>query len=268
MMVRGGRMPFDWYAATIPESVSDCMRELSEQYDDDFVPDKPVSPYKEAAKHSETGIRIMHGGCNPLPFLFATGTDAPEAAEFIRRTYPTHRVSRADVAHDFRGEGGFDAVRSILDPIARKAGASVTFIGDPSPDQTTGRTLYYGSAKSDVRICVYEKGLLERSRGSQSAPESWYRVELRVRPRKERKAITARLSASQLWGMSRWTSEAAPLVLGHSVAFHPDTTLRRSSADRAVHHMLRQYARSLRGFVDRHGREMLDDAITSALDHG
>lgn len=259
-------MQFDYYAASIPSSLSHCKNNIISFFPGELAAEKPVKPFTHGLRHLDRGFRLYHGGCNPLPFFVASGADAVAGAEFVRSVYPAHRVSRADVAYDFAEPGGFDRVIRLLDPIARAAGVAVTFMGDPAPGQRTGRTMYYGSPKSDVRLCIYEKGLHERSRGSQSASEHWCRVELRVRPRKERKSLTADLKAAEMWGLARWTAKAAEQLIGSAPEYVPDPSIRQSAADKAVAHMLRQYARALRAYVDQHGRETLDKGITAALD--
>lgn len=258
-------MRFDYYAATIPAAVTHCHSEILKEFPGALLNDKPVKPYTHGVRHLEHGFRVYHGGINPHPFFVASGEESQRAAEFVRRVYPSHRVARADVAADYIEPGGFDRVVRILDPIARAAGVSVTFIGDPSPTQTAGRTYYYGSASSDVRICVYEKGLHQRSLGFQNVPADWFRVELRVRPRKERKSITAGLKADEMWGLSRWSLKAAEHVLGVSAPYEPDVSMRESTTEKAVAHMIHQYRRALQAFVAQYGRETLDQRITEAL---
>lgn len=258
-------MQFDYYAATLPCSLSHCKSSILSSFPGVFLDEKPVRPYSHGLLHPDRGFRVYHGGTNPLPFFVSTGSDAEAGADFVRQHYPEHRVSRADVAHDFVSPGGFDRAVRILDPIARAAGVAVTFLGDPAPGQKTGRTMYFGSPKSDVRLCVYEKGLHERGKGRKSAAGDWFRIELRVRPRKDRKALTARLSGAEMWGLSRWTMKAAQQVLDLAPVHMPDATLRKSSADKAIDHMLKQYAQALRAFIDQHGRQHFDDRIDEIL---
>lgn len=260
-------MQFDYYAATLPAAVSHCHQSIINQFNGSLISEKPIKPYTHGVRHSEGGFRVYHGGVNPHPFFVASGLEAQRGAEFIRRVYPSHRVARADVAQDFCSPGGFDQVVRILDPIARAAGVSVTFIGDPAPGQTSGRSIYYGSPKSDVRIVVYEKGWQLLGNGVTGISPDWFRVELRARPRKDRKSLTAGLEAAELWGLSQWTKKAAEAVLGVAPVYRPDPScFRVSSADQAVAAMLRQYGRAIRAFADQHGREALDELISACLD--
>lgn len=259
-------MRFDYYSATLPCRPSHSEEMIKRQFGGHFSKENPVKPYKMALRHSETDYRLYWGGHNPLPFFVASGASSAPAAVFLRGAYPGHRVSRADVAFDFDRPNGFDDMVSSIDPIARRANVDVCFNGDPDPTKRTGRTMYYGSPKSDVRICVYEKGLHEASKGVLDASPDWVRVELRVRPRKERKSLCAKMPVSKMWGLSRWSSSVSSDVLGGISPFIPDPSLRRSQTDQAVAHMLRQYAGSLRRFVSEHGKEQLFQQINEVLD--
>lgn len=254
-------MNFDYYAATLPATTSHCQATIIENFKGVFAAEKPVSPYKIGIRHVEAGFRLYWGGENPLPFFVSSGRSAVQGADFVRTVYPSHRVSRIDVAVDFNEVGGFDRVRSLLDPIARQRNVDLLFMGDPDPATKTGRTMYYGSPTSDVRICLYEKGLREARRGSETAAEGWTRLELRVRPRKERKSLAARSTASELWGFSKWSSEVADKVLHRIVPFTPDPSIRRSASDNAIDHMMRQYGARIAQYISQHGRPAFDALI-------
>jgi len=230
-----------------------------------MVEDRPVKPYAHGLRHHETGFRLYWGGHNPLPYFVASGEHSQRAADCIRDVYPLHRVTRADVAEDFDEAGGFDRVVALIEPIARQAGVEVCFMGDPDPSKKTGRTMYYGSTQSDVRICLYEKGLHERSQGNLAASETWCRLELRVRPRKQRKGLCASMSPADMWGLSRWSSQVSASVLASVCPFQPDPSLRLSTADQAVGHMLRQYAGSIRRFIDEYGEEQFFRRVKDAI---
>lgn len=259
-------MRFDYYSATLAGSVSHCQAAIISRFGGFLNEDKPVNGYKFALRSSETDARLYWGGHNPLPFIVVSGDTSPDVTAFIRETYPGHRVSRVDVAEDFVEAGGFDRVSGLIDPIARRARAEVTFIGDPDPASRKGRTLYFGSAKSDVRLVLYEKGLHQRGRGEIGAPEDWCRLELRVRPRKARKALCASLSECQLWGMARWSQTVADQVLGSVTEYVPDASLRRAKADQSLAHMLRQYASVIRAYVDLHDKDALFNEINEVLE--
>lgn len=260
-------MRFDYYAATVPAQLTHCFHSIEKVYGSGFESINPIRPYMQGKKHVRSGIRVYSGGVNPLPHMVASGADAVLASEMLREVYPTHRVSRVDVASDFEEVEGFDRVCGLLKPLARTAGVAVQVAGDPDPGEG-GRTMYFGSKVSDVRLCIYEKGLEQIGRGSKTASPDWFRVELRVRPRKERKAAAASLSASQLWGMSKWTTKAADTVLNICPEYIPDQSLRTSTASQSVAAMFRQYGRSMRLYAAEIGEEAFFEAVKEVLQDG
>ena len=262
---------FDYYAATVPDFSAGYLAEvLGKEFGGDFLTSKPVSPYTNGRECIAGSCRLYYGGENPWPFLVASGEDAATAAKVLRREFPKHTVARADVAYDFIEQGGFDRVVELIEPIVRKAKVRVMFYGDPDPSQKAGRTMYYGSKHSDIRIRVYEKGLEQRGKGvpDDMAPENWIRVELQSRPRKARKKFAASMTEAELFGLSKWSLKAAEAVLGVTVPFTPDTSMRETTTERAIRHMIDQYGSAIGRFVDLHGRKAFDNRISEKLLQG
>lgn len=262
-------MYFDYYSASIPHPAGLCVDALSDEFGTKFLKARPHPNYKHGLESTDGNFWLYHGGSNPHPFFVSTGQDASAGADALRKIFPDHSVSRADVAHDFIAERGFDRITEKIDPIARKARVKVMFMGDPSPDQKDGRTMYYGSPDSDVRVRVYEKDKEQISKGvpAQDIPEGWTRVEVQTRPRKGRKLLVASMKEAEVFGLSKWSKQVAEEVLGQAgmVPYTPDRSMRESTADRAVRHMLDQYGNALRAFVAMHGRKALDSKISDAL---
>lgn len=261
-------MRFDYYAATIPQPVELCLEGLSRGLGGDFLTARPLQSYTTGFECITGSFRLYCGGQNPHPFFVATGEDAATGAEVLRRVFPSHRVARADVAYDFIEAGGFDRVVALIDPIVRKAKVKVTFIGDPAPGQTAGRTMYFGSKDSDVRIRVYEKDLEQIAKGNPNVPAGWVRVELQTRPRKVRKSLAASMTEAELFGLSQWSLKAAEAVLGVTVPYTPDRSMRESTTERAIRHMIDQYGSAIGRFVEQYGRKEFDRRITNKLLQG
>lgn len=262
-------MYFDYYAATIPHPAGLCMEALSEELGAKFLKARAHRNYTNGFENPAGSFWLYHGGHNPHPFFVSTGQDASTGAEALRKLFPDHSVARADVAYDFIKPKGFDRVVERIDPIARKARVKVKFVGDPSPDQTDGRTMYYGSPDSDVIVRVYEKDKERISSGAspESVPEGWTRVEVQTRPRKARKRLVASMKEREVFGLSKWSMEVATevLKLQGAIPYRPDRSMRESTADRAVRHMLEQYGNAMRAFVAVHGRKALDRQINDVL---
>lgn len=222
--------------------------------------------------HVPTGIGLYWGGVNPSPHVKGTGQAGDAARAFLQDAYPDHAVSRADVASDVDEPGAFDRIVALVDPIARKSGVKVTFIGDPGdpekpPEARTGRSMYFGSEKSDVRLVIYEKGLEQIAKGvlGQHSP-NWVRIELRVRPRKGRKATTGRLELAQMYGMAKWTMEVARHLDLASPNYSPDISMRESTAEKAFRAMTRQYRATIIAMQKQHSREWVLERIGNVMD--
>lgn len=266
-------MRFDYYAATIPDHGADYLAVLlGLELGGEFLTAKALKNYTHGLECVAGSFKLYHGGQNPDPFFVASGEDAATAAEVLRREFPSHTVARADVAYDFIELGGFDRVVALIDPIVRKAKVQVMLYGDPDPKagRNTGRTMYYGSKDSDIRIRVYEKGLEQRGKGvpDDMAPEGWIRVELQSRPRKARKKQAASMTEAELFGLSKWSLKAAEAVLGVTVPYTPDTSMRETTTERAIRHMIDQYGSAIGRFVDQYGRKAFDKRISDKLLQG
>lgn len=164
-------------------------------------------------------------------------------------------MTRLDVAID----ACFSAASSGLTPGVVLAGCvdvavahrlGTTMLGDWSGRDESGRTLYIGSAKSAVRVRVYEKG---RQPDTLPADPDWLRFELVYRP----KGQQLRRAASVLTPYDVAANHPAfaeiirtyyhdvsdlsvPVQLFEVVSRH------QTDVDRALEHMFFQYQKSLR----------------------
>lgn len=220
--------------------------------------------YKHAVRADRRGVRISWGGHNPRPFIEGTGQGAVYAAEYLRATYPEHRVARADVACDFCEEGGFDKIWRSIEPIARAAKAKVSMVGDPDPASRQGRTVYFGSWSSQCLIRVYEKGLKSLAEGQEADPR-WVRVEIMVRPQKASKSLAASLPPAGFFGFAKWTQQVAAEVLNSAEEFIPPNPVERSAALKRLAHMLKQYERTLREVEKEQGTDFVLTQIRQVL---
>lgn len=253
---------FDWYQATFSARPDDVEALFIRDFGGEFIEDRGRHSYEFGSKHSELAVFLMWGGRNAGLFLQVSGEDAEPVAHWVRRNFPDHKVSRADVRLDFDAPGSFDRLAGTIEPIARKARAAVTLIGDPDPSTMRGRTFYYGSRKtSDVFVRMYEKGLEQMAKGSETANPDWVRFEAVFRPQKDRKALAAKWTKSEFFQMSRWANETANQVVGLDGAFEPDPSHKRNSDDAALEHMLTQYRNLLRRQVERRGWRSLQQKI-------
>ena len=184
-----------------------------------------------------------------------TGADSNRGAEIARKSFPGHSVTRVDVALD----ACFSESVCGLTPSVVLAGCvdiavahrlGTTMLGDWSGRDQSGRTLYIGSAKSALRVRVYEKG---RQPDAMPADPDWVRFELVYRP----KGQTLRKAASLLTPYD--IASSYPAFSGIAKAYYPDISdlavpVRLSETynrhdldiDRALEHMFYQYGKCLR----------------------
>lgn len=236
-------MKFDWYQASVPVPVSVLEHSLIYVLEDEWGIGKSVNGFENCLEGQITGVKLLHGGVNPDPFVIGSGRQAPAVASYLRDSFPKHKVSRVDVAVDVNEPGSFDQFAASIGSIARRGGVDINFHGDPDISSRKGRTWYYGSKHSDVRICLYEKGLKAIKDGDANADPNWVRCELRVRPRKGRKLVAARSAPCEFWGFSRWTNSVAETVLDSVVPFVPDESIRQAEVERSFDCMLEQYGK-------------------------
>jgi len=239
-------MQFDYYSASVPATVGHCIHEMKQDFSAGFEACDGIQRYPQGVRCLTSGVRIYSGTSQPLPFVVASSGAAVKFAEFVRRVYPKHKVTRLDAAQDYRQKGAFDDLVSMIDPICRDSNVKCMFQGDVHPDQTDGRSMYFGSKDSDVRLLVYEKGLERIGQGDAKADPDWVRMELRVKFRKEMKVTGATLSPEALFGRSRWSVKVSEDVLGKLPEYLPDASLRQTDTMRSLEHMFKQYGRVIR----------------------
>lgn len=184
-----------------------------------------------------------------------TGSESPRGAEIARRLFPVHSVTRLDVAID----SCFSESVCGLDPSQVLAGCVDTaklhrlrtaMLGDWSGRNESGRTLYIGSAKSALRVRVYEKG---REPDAYPADPDWVRFELVYRPEGQRLRQAASTLTPHTVALSHpcfaeiirtyyhgVSDESIPVQLSMTNNRHD------VDVDRALEHLFAQYGKTLR----------------------
>lgn len=128
-------------------------------------------------------------------------------------------LSRVDVAIDVSKAGLFDQLFEIAQDFA-DADAKGRTAPPRMIDAGTGRSFTFGGSnkkgagKPEAEICVYEKGFEQLEKGKclpADLDENWVRIEVRLRPRKNRKTGLARIARDNgpaaLLGAVRWVRE-------------------------------------------------------------
>lgn len=255
---------WDWYQATLPESSRDeVISALLSQFElSDVRPGRPKNGYSfgaEIARGDKVLSTIWWGG-NPGCHVTGTGESAPKVAEAIREVAPAHRVTRCDVCKDWVEEGLFDRLSEELTEYAQSKGVKINQQGDWIRGEA--RTLYLGSRNSPVQLVVYEKGY------QAGGNTDWVRMEVRVRPSKDKKEVVAAWQPGNCWTASRWLVEALE-ALGFAKLDHRSvgTVRQQSDEERARAALIGQYGRIIQQWAEELGGfEELAVALKEAVE--
>lgn len=123
-------------------------------------------------------------------------------ANWVRKHYEEHSVSRSDTAIDFdNGPGTWDYLYNLANELYEQLvpnpkNRKIRQIGDyRNPNPVEGRTIYFGSSSSATQLMLYEKG--------KESPDSFgpnaVRLEIMTKPAKaKQKQLASKLSPYQL----------------------------------------------------------------------
>jgi hypothetical protein len=250
---------FDWYAATVRTSPEEVLGELAHYQDGETEQCRPLGGYRfaRAAKviqGRDTVATVMWDGPGsageevPGCFVLGTGRHGARVAMFMRGAFPSHAVSRADVACDYSGPGSWERLCGLSLKVADKHGVKVEHAGDWHRGKE-GRSIYVGGRMSVTREICYEKG---KQLGTD--PDH-VRVELRVRPgSRDAKFEAAKLAPKDFFGSAAWSRDlAAELEVPEVQKISLGTIYRESDVQRAEQALLHQYGRTLWNIHDREG---------------
>jgi hypothetical protein len=267
---------WDWYQASFsadPDAVIglicselNCICELT----------KPQPPYlygvafhplevrsgKIDTKH--TLMTLHYGGINDRLLLRASGEEAEVFAPFIRKHWPDHQVSRADMAVDFDQKGIFLELSSWLLEYAKANKLKTGFAGDWA-NGTQGRTLYVGSRQSAVYIRLYEKGYQQLSLGSKHASLDWVRFEAEIKPQtKAAKKNLSIMAPHQCFGVSRLMRDFAAKYGGRYDAVKVGKGKAEKSCN-PLHFMALQYGQLLTDYLTEQSLENSPEVVLANL---
>jgi hypothetical protein len=176
------------------------------------------------------------------------GTRTPAVVERLREAAPDHRCTRVDACADWDAPGVWQRLLEPVERVARSHRLYAQRLGDWEGHPELGRTYLVGAASSPIRARLYEKGRQPEYR--HTARPDWCRLEVQVRPQKEAKSVYATLSASEVWGASRWTRQLAAEVLKEHVDPHPPGTVwKQTQREAALRWMCKAYGSHLVGLA-------------------
>lgn len=285
------RFSFDWYQGTPPASYEAVRQGVLKHFPEGVQISKGTgrSGYKFSddlwSEDGECLATIMHGGHNPHPSVKASGGDnvrrADVLASILRTEWPTHRVSRCDIATDLLGEGLYGraelallAVRDAQRALGRrlnddrKGGDADRLLGQANSDPDVGLTYELGSGFPH-KVRLYEKA---KERYSKTGNPFWLdyphlvRLELQVRPEKAGKSIAATMEPEAFWGCAEWLRQVKLGVLAMGAEPVQLKAPRVHDRHRAYRAMIQQYGPTMREFIEILGWETF--ALELARDLG
>lgn len=138
---------FDWYACTCPSS---CPVSTIYRFFDHYgvgEPGKPMHGYDYCIDYH--GAKVLHGGYSGeygAHVIIHGGDLSDTVVKSFRNFFPVHRVSRADIKIDFRGDDVFSKIVKYAKKTKDEFGLLSNLQGD-WVDGKKGRTFYLGSRK-------------------------------------------------------------------------------------------------------------------------
>lgn len=251
-------LDFDWYQGTLSgvQSPDDVVSLLLRGIGAFKLSESPGGfnrPYSVRGSAPGGGSLGVYFGNGLDVHVVASSWLAAHACRVLRREFPTHRVSRADVAYDVDEPGAFDRLYKAAHALARaprrggRGGVLATSTVGDWLDGENGRTLYIGAPSSALRIRIYEKGHEQRAKHpDQKFSPDWVRVEWQIRPNSAGKSRAATASAAELAAWTRFGADMLDLVA--QLEFDPTAPARIPSTD-PLFWMVRQYGVHLRELV-------------------
>lgn len=263
-------MHFDWYQATIddsPRRVVDAVATLGDGLQSAEIMARKYRYKSGFAIYSDVdGIiaHVLYGGNGDKPHAFSSGVNSQRFSSLVRHVWPDdHVVTRLDVAQDFNDSSAYGRIKKVAKRIAKEHRMRFSSIEDEL-NKGVGRTQYIGSATSEYRGRLYEKGLEQLAKlelmskgsfirdneqfivntvtGELVRPEDWVRLELQARPKcKEARLIAAKATPEQVWTFTDWSYCLAKEVFSLALERMYMKTRKISKDEEAIRWMCQQY---------------------------
>ena len=255
-------MRFDWYSATVKGDFENLSASLARDFEWAQLHDvRPFTRYDAAQEFicgDERVVRLDYNHDTESALITASSDNAPRVVNYLRQHYPSHSVSRVDVCEDFTGQGVFEKLDAMFVGVAENEGLRLDMAGDWHRQR--GRTRYIGARTSTSMVRVYEKGWqqFEQARAAGTPlPDDFditrTRVETQVRPHSKDKRSAATYTCADVASYAAWTRHAHSLLAGFELAAPAKDSRARSPHEKKLHHLAKQYARTLRTELERQG---------------
>lgn len=259
---------FDWYQSTVivqcPQDSGLVAALLRAWPLSDWAPARNLNGYTHGGaivRGDRVLCHVCWGGQTGVNCK-TTSDESPTLAAALSDFGKAHLPTRIDSCVDWVEEGLFDSMSAFLIDYATTNRLSINQQGDWVRGE--GRTLYVGSKDSPVRLVLYEKGYEQGG----DAPRDWVRLEVRVRPKREHRAIVARWDASQLFAAG-WVHDALEAMGWDDLNARSavGTVWRKDDEARARAALVRQYGAILARWADEVGDwDSLGGAIRAEIE--
>lgn len=258
---------FDWYQSTVavhcPEDSGLVSALLRAWPLSDWKPAKNLNGYTHGGaivRGDQTLCHVCWGGQLGVNCK-TTSDESPVLAAALAAFGKQHLPTRIDSCIDWVDEGLFDSLAAHLIEFAKGNRLALNQVGDWIRGE--GRTLYVGSESSPVRLVIYEKGYEQGG----DAPRDWVRMEARIRPKREHRAMVAGWDASMVFN-AQWLPDALQALgwddLNERAAI--GTVWRKSDAERARAALIKQYGGILAAWAEESGSwDALGPVIRDAI---
>lgn len=192
----------------------------------------------------EVGAVSFGGSHGDLVMVEAKGQGTGSIIERIREEVPDHACTRVDSCHDVDVPDAWETYLAICQDVKAKYKIKAEKRGDWDDFPEDGRTYYLGSTSSPVRVRLYEKGKQPEFR--HACRPNWVRVEAQVRPQKDARQLYSTISASEVWGASKFTREIAARAFELDAGIFPAGGVKRENdLERRLQWLANQYAPTL-----------------------
>lgn len=210
---------WDWYQVTINLPDLDGLLPVLERFYPlcDWQITTPQNGYQNARALVLGDRKVLvcsYGGNGGTANITATSDDSEQFYSALQSWGGSYRPTRVDSCIDWIEEGLFDALSASLISFALDNDIKISQLGDWQRGKS--RTLYIGSPKSPVQLRLYEKGY--QMEGSETNNPNWVRLEVQIRPAKERRYEVAKWLPAECFSAG-WVSGAVErffIVAGNS----------------------------------------------------